>query len=135
MSDTTDYKAKRPLSPHLQVYKLPLTALLSISHRATGMLLVLGAILIAAFFIAAATSEEAYNMVWSLAETGLGRFILLGWSAAFYYHMCNGLRHMVWDMGFLLDKVPAMKSNYVVLLATILLTLGTWAMACPCWKG
>ncbi len=135
MSASVEQKAKRPLSPHLQVYKLPLTALMSISHRITGAALILGSILVAAFFFTAAYSEEAYNAALSLAETLPGKVILFLWSGALYFHMCNGVRHMIWDTGKLLSKSAAMKANYVVLFFAAVLTLGTWALACPCWKG
>lgn len=135
MSDTVSQKAKRPLSPHLQVYKLPLTALLSITHRFTGMALIFGSLIVVGFFFAAASGEEYYNMFLDYAEMPIAKVILFLWSAALYYHMCNGVRHMIWDTGALLTKASAMKANYVVLLSAALLTIGTWAMACPCWKG
>lgn len=129
MSDTTQ-KAQRPLSPHLQVYRLPLTALMSISHRATGAALVLGTILVAAFLIAAAGGEAQYNFVMSIAMHPLGKIVLFFWSAALYYHMCNGIRHMIWDTGCMLRKDTAMRSNYVVLVSAATLTVLTWAAAC-----
>lgn len=135
MSDIVSQKMKRPLSPHLQVYRLPLTALMSITHRFTGMALVFGSLLVAGFFFAAASGEEAYNTFLNYAETGLGKVILVLWSAALYYHMCSGVRHMIWDTGALLSKGAAMKANYVVLAAAALLTVGTWVFACPCMKG
>ena len=135
MSDVVSAKSKRPLSPHLQVYKLPLTALMSISHRATGVALSLGTILVVAFFFAAAISPDVYNAFFDHAEAWYGQAILLAWSAALYYHMCNGIRHMIWDAGALLGKASAMRANYYVLIAAALLTYGTWMFACPCWRG
>lgn len=135
MPSTVDIKSKRPLSPHLQVYKLPLTALMSISHRATGIALIIGTLLVAAFFIAAAAGEQYYNIVLDYAETPLGKAALIAWSAALYYHMCNGIRHMIWDTGHLLSKKASMTANFVVLTSAALLTIGTWILACPCWKG
>lgn len=135
MSDTVSQKSKRPLSPHLQIYKLPLTALMSITHRFTGAVLVLGSILVAGFFFAAASGEEYYNLFLDYAEMPWAKLVLILWSAALYYHMCNGVRHMIWDTGALLSKSAAMKANYVVLLVAALMTIATWALACPCWKG
>lgn len=135
MSNTVSNKAKRPLSPHLQVYKLPLTALMSISHRATGAALILGSLLVVAFFYAAASGEAAYSMILDFAETMVGQGILIAWSAALYYHMCNGVRHMIWDTGKLLSKPAAMKTNFVVLGSALALTVATWVAACGCWKG
>lgn len=129
MSDTT-VKSKRPLSPHLQVYKLPLTAKLSISHRITGTALALGTILVTAFLIAAAMGEEQYNTVMNIATTIPGQIILFLWSAALYYHMCNGIRHLFWDAGKNFNKASAMRSNYYVLAGAVALTALTWLVAC-----
>ncbi len=128
MSETTE-KVQRPLSPHLQVYKLPLTALMSISHRITGVGLAVGTILVTAFLISAATSEDAYNMVMGLATSVFGQIILFLWSAALYYHMCNGVRHMLWDTGRYLEKDKAMRTNYVVIMVAALFTAATWLYA------
>ncbi len=119
----------RPLSPHLQVYKLPLTALMSITHRITGAGLAIGTLLVAAFFIAAASGQAHYDFVMSLATSPLGQVILFLWSAALYFHMCNGIRHMLFDMGKLLDKKTAMRSNYYVLAGAFALTFATWVCA------
>ncbi len=120
---------QRPLSPHLQVYKLPLTALMSITHRITGASLAIGTLLVTAFFIAAASGEAQYDFVMSLATSTLGQVILFLWSAALYFHMCNGIRHMFFDVGKCLDKKTAMRSNYYVLAGAIALTFATWACA------
>ena len=120
---------QRPLSPHLQVYKLPLTARLSISHRITGVGLSAGTMLVAAFLLAAATSEEAFDFVMALATSIPGKVILFLWSAALYFHMCNGIRHMFWDIGKNFDKAMAARSNYYVLMFAVLLTLITWLLA------
>ncbi len=128
MSEVTN-KTQRPLSPHLQVYRLPLTALLSISHRITGVALSVGMLLVTAFFIAAACGEEQYNVVMGIATSPFGKIILFLWSAALYFHMCNGIRHMFWDMGKNLDKARAMRTNYCVIIFTIILTTATWVIA------
>ncbi len=134
MSDTTQ-KVKRPLSPHLQVYKLPLTALLSISHRITGTALALGTILVTAFLLAAAMGETEYDFVMDLAMSMPGKVILFLWSAALYFHMCNGIRHMFWDMSKNFNKQSANRSNYFVIIAALSLTVFTWAFACGNYAG
>ena len=128
MSETTE-KVQRPLSPHLQVYKLPLTARLSISHRIAGIGLTAGTLLVTAFLLSAATSEDAYNTVMGIATSAFGQIILFLWSAALYYHMCNGVRHMLWDTGRYLEKDKAMRTNYFVLTTAIILTVATWLYA------
>lgn len=132
MSDPTNPIPKpiqRPLSPHLQVYRLPLQALMSISHRASGAALALGTILVTAWLLAAANGEAAYNAMMALARHPIGMLILFGWSAALFYHMCNGIRHMVWDMGFWFKKEHATRSSIGVLIAAAALTACTWYCA------
>ena len=126
----SDQPRSRPLSPHLQVYNLPMTARLSILHRISGALLVVGSVLIAAWFFTAAFSEDYYNMVMDLTLTAPGQFVLFGWSVVLYYHLCNGIRHLLWDIGFFLNKKGAAVTNWLVLLATLVLTGATWF--CPC---
>ncbi len=134
MSETTK-QVKRPLSPHLQVYKLPLTALMSISHRITGASLAIGTIFVVAFLIAAATGEAEYDFVMGLATSMIGQIILFLWSAALYFHMCNGIRHMFWDIGQNFNKKCAHRSNYYVIAMAIALTVLTWVCACTQYFG
>ena len=119
----------RPLSPHLQVYKLPMTALMSISHRATGVILSGGCILIAVFLITAMLGPDHYNRLVAYARTDYGFWFMLAWAAALYYHLCNGVRHLIWDTVHLLEFGQAKAAGWVVLLATAILTAGTWYLA------
>ena len=117
----------RPLSPHLQVYRLPMAALMSITHRITGAILSGGFLLIAAFLVCAASGAECFNMVMDFASSPFGIFILVGWSAALYYHTLNGIRHLVWDTKpstISMDKATA--SGFFIIAATLLLTAATW---------
>lgn len=119
----------RPLSPHLQVYRLPLVALLSITHRITGVALSAGTILLAVWLGSAAYGPEAYDQVSALLGSPLGLIILFGFSAAFYYHLCNGIRHLVWDFGQGFELTTVRRSNVLVLIGAVVLTIGTWAIA------
>ncbi len=130
MNDVTQ-RIQRPTSPHIQVYRLPLTALFSITHRITGAALSIGMILITWFLFAASSGEESYNIAIEIITSPLGRIILFLWSLAIFFHTFTGIRHLIWDAGFMLDKDVAMRSNYYVLAATIITTLGVWAFACP----
>ena len=121
---------QRPLSPHLQVYRLPLTALMSITHRITGAGLAAGMVLVTAFLLAAASGEQAYNSVAGIASSMPGQGIIFLWSLALFYHLCNGVRHMIWDTGRLLEKDAAMRANYYVLACALVLTVAVWAYAC-----
>lgn len=129
MSETSK-TIDRPLSPHLQVYKLPMTALMSISHRATGIILAVGCLLISCFLVAAASSQLCYDKLMLYAMTPYGTAFLFAWSFALYYHLCNGIRHLIWDTVHLLDQKKAIAAGWIVLLATAALTAGTWYVAC-----
>lgn len=127
MTDTP--KVQRPLSPHLQVYRLPVTALASISHRGSAVLLSLGLFLVTAWLVAAATSEQAFNLFMGYASHPLGLLLLFGWSAALFYHMCSGTRHLLMDVGFLLKENTINKGVAGVVLGAAILTFGTWYCA------
>ena len=116
----------RPLSPHLQVYKPQLTTFMSITHRATGIALAVGTLMLVCWLIAAATGEGAFNEVQAFLGSIIGRLLLLGWSFALFYHMCNGLRHLFWDTGKGFEIETAYMTGRIVIAASILLTIGAW---------
>jgi succinate dehydrogenase / fumarate reductase cytochrome b subunit len=118
----------RPLSPHLQVYRLPLLALMSITHRATGVVLAIGLILLAYWLGAAAYGPAAYATAASLIGSPIGYLVLFGFTVALYYHLTNGIRHLLWDAGWGFEIPQAYKSGYIVLAATAALTVVTWAI-------
>lgn len=119
----------RPLSPHLQVYRLPMTALMSITHRITGASLTVGLLLVSALFIAGAMGESEFSRVMELATSPIGLVILLAWSLALFYHLANGIRHLIWDMGFGFEKHQAAASGWFVILATFALAGAVWYYA------
>ena len=126
MSDNLAEKNKRPLSPHLEIYKPQMTSVLSILHRACGAALTLGTFLVAWWLIAAATGEQAYNVARDFAASPLGTFMIFGWSVALFYHLSNGVRHLIWDTGYLFKITNAYKAGYIVLASTAVLTAGAW---------
>ena len=119
----------RPLSPHLQVYNLPLTALLSISHRITGVSLTLGVVLLTLWVFSAALGEEEYNLFSLFLNFWLGKLVLFGFSVALFYHLCNGIRHLFWDIGMNFDLKKTMLADYTVLFSSIILTILVWFFA------
>jgi len=120
----------RPLSPHLQVYNLPMSARLSITHRITGVALSVGTILIAAVLIAAALGEGWYSRVMDLVMSDLGTLAVFGWSAALYYHMLSGIRHLIMDTGRLISKRGAAVTGWLVILGALGMTIATWFCVC-----
>lgn len=118
----------RPLSPHLQVYRLPLPALLSITHRLTGVVLSTGTVLLAAWLIALAQGPETFAMAMMIVTHPLGQIVLFGYSVALFYHMCNGIRHLNWDRGSGLEIEAVYRSGKITVAASLVLTSALWAV-------
>lgn len=117
------------MSPHLQVWRWHVTMLTSILHRVTGVGLYLGALIAAAWAISLAAGPEAYGNFQAVMGSPLGKLVMLGMSVSLFYHLANGIRHLVWDFGHGLDIKSANASAYVVFGFTIAATLVTWAIA------
>jgi succinate dehydrogenase / fumarate reductase cytochrome b subunit len=116
----------RPLSPHLQVYKPQLTSVLSILHRMTGVALAVGTLLLVWWLIAAATGAEAFNTVQTVIGSWIGRLLLFGWSFSLFYHLCNGIRHLFWDMGKGFELPTVSASGWAVVIMSVALTGIAW---------
>lgn len=119
----------RPLSPHLGIYRWGWTMSLSILHRFTGLVLSLGTLLIAAWLLALAGGSEHYALVQAFVDHWFGRLVLAAWSFSFFYHLCNGIRHLFWDMGYGFELPAARFSAGLVIAASILLTGLAWLLA------
>lgn len=119
----------RPLSPHLQIYRLPLNAILSITHRLTGLLLVLGSVLFVVLLICAAAGSQSYNAFYDIITHWLGRIVLFGFTLALYVHLCTGIRHLLWDAGYGFELHVATRNSYIILAVAAGLTVFTWAIA------
>lgn len=118
--------AARPLSPHLQIYRWYLTMALSIAHRVTGSALAVGLLLLTWWVVALASGPAAYAPVEWLMTSWLGRLMMLGYTAVLFYHMANGVRHLVWDAGYGFGKDTARRSGQAVLGAAGGLTVLVW---------
>jgi len=116
----------RPLSPHLQVYRWQLTMTLSILHRATGIALSAGAILFTVVLIALAAGPDSYAAVRAFCGSGIGLFLLAGWSWSLCFHLCNGIRHLAWDGGWGFDIPRAYLTGWSVVVVSILMTVAIW---------
>ena len=116
-------KSERPLSPHLQVYRPMYTTVLSIAHRATGIALGVGTLILAWWLIALASGPDAYRAMTTVVGSLPGRVVLLGFTWALFYHLCNGIRHLWWDTGrgYGLDEVT--RSGQAAAVASVVLTL------------
>jgi succinate dehydrogenase / fumarate reductase cytochrome b subunit len=118
--------SERPLSPHLQIYRWRLTMALSILHRATGVALAVGTLVVVWMLLAAATGEAAFTQFVTCVSSLPGQVMLFGWTVALFYHMLNGVRHFVWDTGRGYELKTAFASGYIVLILTALLTGAVW---------
>lgn len=116
-------RGARPLSPHLQVYKMQWTMLLSITHRITGCALMLGTVLVVWWLVAAAAGPEAFALIDGLLTSWIGLLVLLGSAWALCYHFCNGIRHLMWDLGYGFELGVAEKTGYTAVGASVILTL------------
>ncbi|MDJ0928417.1 MAG: succinate dehydrogenase, cytochrome b556 subunit [Gammaproteobacteria bacterium] len=122
-------RADRPLSPHLGIYRWQVANGLSILHRATGVFLSLGTLVLIGWLIAVASGYQAYVRVNDWLMGPLGALLLLGWTFSFFYHLCNGIRHLGWDIGLGFDKERARMTGWLTVVVSVVLTLGFWATA------
>lgn len=104
----------RPISPHLQIYRPQITSVLSITHRATGVFLTLGALALVYWLANVAGGADSYASAQAWFGSLLGRLLLLGWLFSFYYHLGNGIRHLVWDSGHGYEIETLTRSGYIV---------------------
>ncbi len=124
---------RRPISPHLQVYKPQMSSVSSIFHRITGVALGLGTLLLTLWLVCAASGDGAFSIIQAFLSSWIGLIILFGFTAALFYHFCNGIRHLAWDAGKGFE-LPAMhNSGRIVFAATAILTVGFWAVGLYIW--
>jgi succinate dehydrogenase / fumarate reductase cytochrome b subunit len=116
----------RPLSPHLSIYRWPVTMVSSILHRATGIAMAVGFVLFALWLADTAAGADAYAVFASVMGSTPGRILLVGWSWAFFYHFANGIRHLAWDSGRGFEKEQATRSAWWVIAASVVLCGVFW---------
>lgn len=118
----------RPRSPDIQIYKPQLTSVLSILHRITGVLLSVGSVLLVVWLVAVAAGGDGYAMAERWLHSWIGMLLLLGWIFALFYHLCNGIRHLAWDLDFGFELGSIYRSGWAVVVASVILTLLTWTL-------
>lgn len=116
----------RPLSPHLSIYRWQIQMVTSILHRATGIALAAGTILLVVALLALASGPEAYAKVQAFCASWIGLFLLFGWTWSLAYHLLNGIRHLLQDAG--LGYLPAqfVRNGWLVVAGSLVLTLLVW---------
>ena len=115
----------RPLSPHLQIYKPQLTSVLSITHRGTGVLLALALLVMPYWLLSIASGPETYALLLRHFSAWYGKLFMFGVMFSVYYHLCNGIRHLGWDLGRGLDLPSTYLTGYIVVFLSVLMTLAT----------
>lgn len=125
----------RPLSPHLQVYRWQVQMVGSILHRATGIILSVGSLLIAWGLVALAAGPEAWGRFTGFARSPLGFVILFGWTWALAFHLLAGLRHLAQDAGALCEPRSLVTSSWVAVIGSLVLTALVWIVAIMMWRG
>ena len=115
-------EVKRPLSPHLQVYRLPLTGIISITHRMTGVFLSLGIILIVSIFVILSQGEQAYSSLQISLNLFWVQILLWGFIYALFFHLCHGVRHLIWDAGMGFERDDMNRYAVIELIASVILT-------------
>jgi len=123
------WKDKRPMSPHLQIYKLPLTAYVSIGNRIAGVINSVAMVLLVLVLAVAAGSTTESSFILSIVNSWFGKLVLFGFTLTLYYHMCNGIRHLFWDVGMGFELETANKTAKVSIGVAVALTLITWIIA------
>ncbi len=117
---------KGPLSPHLSIYKWQITMVLSIAHRASGIFLSIGLLLLSCWLMSIAAGPEVYAGFSQYLDTWYGILLLLLFCFSLYFHLCNGIRHLFWDAGLGFEIRTFYNSGYAVIIASIVLTVVTW---------
>lgn len=122
MADT-----RRPLSPHLQVYRWQVQMVTSILHRATGVALAIGTLIIVWGLLSLASGEQSFAQFKALLGSPVGMLLMFGWSWALFFHLCNGIRHLVQDTGAGYAIPQFIRSSWLSVIASLLLVVATWA--------
>ena len=119
----------RPLSPHLQVYRPQVTSVLSILHRATGLFLVLGTLMIVFWVIAPALGHNIFISYQVWLGSVVGKVLLFFWGFSLFYHWSNGIRHLLWDLGWGYDIERVYTTGWIVIMISVVLTGLLWLSA------
>jgi succinate dehydrogenase / fumarate reductase cytochrome b subunit len=130
MADATPTRRPRPISPFLfpptGTYRWQITSTLSILHRVSGIALGFGALLLTWWLLALLGEPSDFDAVQELLGSPFGLLLLLGWTWALFFHLSNGIRHLVWDTGHGLELPSVYRSGWTVIVLSVVLTAATW---------
>ena len=120
---------ERPMSPHLQVYRWQITMTMSILHRITGVAITLGTFGLAWWLVALADGGDQYAVASAIISSPLGMLLLFGFSLSLVYHLLNGIRHLLWDMGWGFEIPEIYRPGWAVCVLTVVFTAAIWFAA------
>ncbi|QSX76078.1 succinate dehydrogenase, cytochrome b556 subunit [Lysobacter arenosi] len=126
---------ERPLSPHMQIYSWQVQMVTSILHRGTGIVLTLGSLLIVWGLVALAAGPESWGTFTACARSPLGFLVLFGWSWSLAYHLLNGIRHLVQDAGYGYRIEAFVRSSWISVFGSLVLTVIIWLLAMMAQRG
>ena len=126
---------RRPMSPHLQVYRPQLTSVLSILNRATSVAISAGTLLLVWWLVAAASGPKSFATVQHVIANPIGLLVLFGWTVSLVYHFFAGIRHLFWDSGRGFSLPATHRSGWATVAATVVTTLLIWAIGLSLWLG
>jgi succinate dehydrogenase / fumarate reductase cytochrome b subunit len=126
-------RVRRPLSPHLQVYRWPISMALSILHRATGIALGLGTLLLTWWLTAVASNDAVFDRAQWFMGSAFGLLLLFGWSVALIFHFFSGIRHLGWDAGIGFEAPTYNITGWGVVVATGICTVLLWSIGLVVW--
>ncbi|SJZ57027.1 succinate dehydrogenase, cytochrome b556 subunit [Novilysobacter spongiicola] len=124
---------ERPLSPHLQVYRWQVQMVTSILHRATGVILVVGSLLVAWALVALAGGPDSWSTFSGFARSWFGFLVMFGWTWALAFHLINGVRHLAQDAGYAFDIKGTIRNSWISVFGSLLLTAVIWVVAMMQW--
>ena len=119
--------AERPLSPHLQIYRPQISSVMSILHRITGVGLIVGMVLLTCWLVCLALGEETYATFLTVMQHPATQLVLFGLTFAFFYHLCAGVRHLLWDAGYFITNEGVDSTGKIAIGVSVLTTIGLWA--------
>jgi succinate dehydrogenase / fumarate reductase cytochrome b subunit len=124
--------SSRPLSPHLTIYRWPVTMATSITHRATGVGLSVGAVILAWWLVSISNGPEGWQSFHALSDTPIGLLVVFGLTWSLVYHFLNGVRHLAWDLGYGYEKHLAERNSTMILVGSVVIAAAIFALA---WTG
>lgn len=118
----------RPLSPHLQVYRPQWTSVLSILHRGAGVVMAIGALLLTWWLWAVGGGDSGYQLAYGFFTSVFGKVLLFIWTLCSFYHLCNGIRHLLWDSGLGFELPVAYLSGKIAVAVALAMTITVWLL-------